>query len=88
MYQISERPCPKCFRTLRIKTNAIGLYCPDTLNCGWQTSAGRSTKRVSKEHLEHHLKKALEDNDRPRIRRIKTLLNRHYPNHLDVHPVS
>lgn len=48
----------------------------------------KRTQRVSKEHLEYQLKRAQEDNDRPRIRRVKTLLNRYYPTHLDAHPVS
>lgn len=80
MFLKSERQCPNCFRTLRVKTNSEGLYCPDTFQCQWTTAHSRSRQKLSAKHLQEGLEKAHQENDHQKVQRIKALLLQHYPN--------
>ncbi len=80
MYQVSDRPCPLCFRLLRVKPNEAGLYCPDQLGCGWKTDQikrqGRRLALLPTSYLREELNKALNGNDRVKVQRIKVVLSR------------
>lgn len=80
MYQISDRPCPLCFRFLRMKPHDKGLYCPDQLNCCWQTNdtktQGRRLTLLPNSYLREELQKAQTNHDQIREQRIRSILSR------------
>ncbi len=79
MYKKSEKACPQCFRTLRMRSNEQGVYCPDTWRCQWQSEKGAGSVKPTFEHLEEGLQKALQEKDMARVKRIKSLLILHHP---------
>ncbi len=80
MYQLSDRPCPLCFRLLRVKTNDAGLYCPDQLYCCWETNdikrQGRRLALLPTSYLREELQKARNCDDQVKMQRIKVVLSR------------
>ncbi len=78
MYQITDSPCPQCFRLLRIKSLDEGLYCPDTLNCRWESNkpVGRKLPQIPRKALQDGLQQAIAAGQSLKALRIKTLLAR------------
>lgn len=80
MYQVSDRPCPLCFRLLRIKPKDKGLYCPDQLYCCWKTNdikiQGRRLTLLPTSYLREELHKAQTNHDQIREQRIRGILSR------------
>ncbi|EIO4563398.1 hypothetical protein LQM11_004024 [Vibrio parahaemolyticus] len=61
-----------------MKPHDEGLYCPDTLNCRWEThgSIGRKIPRISIKTLEACLHQAISAKQWLKAQRIKALLPR------------
>ncbi len=80
MYQISDHPCPLCFRLLRVKPNESGFYCPDQINCGWKTDQikkqGSRRTFLPLSYLQEELEKARNGDDHIKMQRINIVLSR------------
>ncbi|HBC3474383.1 TPA: hypothetical protein KDY89_004515 [Vibrio parahaemolyticus] len=61
-----------------MKPHDEGLYCPDTLNCRWESHGpiGRKNPRISIETLEACLYQAISARQSLKTQRIKALLAR------------